>query len=150
MFDVIAYSLVSCFTETVEFEPPGSESEEEENDDDNDESEGEGLWALISKTFTAVQKLHLLTPPRKAWLKLIIFTNWLHARAVLVRTRVMSINRGPINYSLVNASMQVKLLIIGFFQQNRVLFPFLCGFELVTFPFTLPLTPVSEFLFLDK
>lgn len=43
MFDVIAYSLVSCFTETVEFEPPGSESEEEENDDDNDESEGEGL-----------------------------------------------------------------------------------------------------------
>lgn len=40
---VIVYSLVSCFIETVEFEPPGSESEAEENEDDDDESEGEGL-----------------------------------------------------------------------------------------------------------
>lgn len=39
----IVYSFVSCFTETVEFEPPGSESEAEENEDDDDESEGEGL-----------------------------------------------------------------------------------------------------------
>lgn len=31
------------FDETVEFEPPGSESEAEENEDDDDESEGEAL-----------------------------------------------------------------------------------------------------------
>ena len=126
---VIVYSLVSCFTETVEFEPPGSESEAEENEDDDDESEGEGLWPMIFKMFTCSSSEVTSAYSFTKGLAEVDNICWLDARVALVCTCVVSITEDHwIIHSLVNAPKQAKLpIIISSFSKIELYFLFFVG-----------------------